>query len=159
MIRKIQPLDHDFVYHSWLHSVKCPTKMVTTMTRKLIDDVILKGHVAVYCSEDDPDHIIGWLSWGKLENTPLLHFVFVKKDFRDNHIGTDLVRSVFPHETSTIFTTFWSFHVQQIKAKDKWGLKFRSHLLPTVIFEIMDREVRAALREIGKNPDMQLTVQ
>lgn len=159
MIRKIQPLDHDFVYHSWLHSVKCPTKMVTTMTRKLIDDVVSKEQVSIYCPDGDPDHIIGWASWGKLEDTPVLHFVFVKKDFRQNGIGTELLRSIFPKKNSTIFTTFWSFHTQQMNAKDKWGLKFRSHLLPTVIFEIMDREVRAALRAIGKTTEAPMLIQ
>lgn len=140
MIRKYEPIDEDFLYHSWLHSVKCPTKMVTSMTRRVIDDVIEQGNIRVFCPDDDPDHIIGWMAYGKIEHTPLLHFLFVKKDFRMNGLGTELIRSVYPDLEMTIFCTFWSFHMQQLNARKRWNAKFVGNLLPTVVFDIMSRE-------------------
>ena len=82
MIRPLKQMDEDFNYHSWIHSVKCPTKAVSSMTRVVIDEVVKNKDILVFCPDDDPDHIIGWIAHGLLENTPLLHFIFVKKDFR-----------------------------------------------------------------------------
>jgi len=138
----MEKIDEDFIYHSWLHSVKCPTKMVTSMTRRVIDDVVSKGNVRVFCPDDDSDHIIGWMAFGKIEQTPLLHFIFVKKDFRENGIGTELVRNVYPNLDQSIFCTFWSFHMQQLGARKKWGAKFVGNLLPTVVFDIMSVDIR-----------------
>ena len=124
MIRKIKPLDHDFIYHSWLHSVKCPTKAVPGMTRCLIDDLVRQDAIQVWCPDDDPDHIIGWMAHGTLEETPLLHFIFVKKNFRKNGVARDLLRKVYPDAGSAIFCTFWSWHMQKLGAKEKWNARF-----------------------------------
>ena len=139
MIRKVKPLDEDFVYHSWLHSVKCPTKTVTRMTRCLIDNVIKEEAISVWCPDDDPNHIIGWIAHGKLEDTNLLHFIFVKKNFRKNGIANDLLRHVYP-EGTPVFCTFWSWHMQQLDARKKWGAKFVGNLLPSVIYTILHPE-------------------
>ena len=140
MIRKIKPLDHDFIYHSWLHSVKCPTKAVTGMTRCLIDDLVRQDAIQVWCPDDDPDHIIGWMAHGTLEETPLLHFIFVKKNFRKNGVARDLLRKIYPDVGSAIFCTFWSWHMQKMGAKEKWNARYVGNLLPTVIWKILDGE-------------------
>lgn len=139
MIRPLKQLDHDFIYHSWIHSVKCPTKAVSSMTRAVIDEVVNNGDVLVLCPDDDQDHIIGWVAHGQLEDTPLLHFIFVKKDFRKEGIGTELIRAAFP-ETDNIFACYWSYHMQQMDARKKWGVKFISNLLPAFIYTVMSRK-------------------
>tara|TARA_Y100001938_G_C8079006_1_gene427906 strand:- start:1312 stop:1761 length:450 start_codon:yes stop_codon:yes gene_type:complete len=149
MIRDIQPIDEDFVYHSWLRSVKCPTRMVQDMTRRVIDHVVERRDVEIFCPDDDPDHIIGWLAHGQLEDTNLIHFMFVKKDFRKNGIANDLVRHVYPDLTSALFCTYWSFHMQELNARRKWGAKFISNLLPTVVYDIMSKEIRELEAKCG----------
>ena len=109
------------------------------MTRVVIDEIVSNGDILVFCPDDDPDHIIGWIAHGFLENTPLLHFIFVKKDFRQEGIGTELIRAAFV-DVDTIFSSYWSFHMQQMNARQKWGVKFISNLLPAYLYTIMNKK-------------------
>ena len=133
MIRPIKKIDEDFIYHSWLHSVKCPTKAVSSMTRYLIDSLVEDKSISVWCPDDDENHIIGWMAHGNLEKTPLLHFMFVKKKFRSNEVGRELLDSVYPDRKTQVFCTYWSHHMQLMDARSRWNVKFASNLLPAVI--------------------------
>ena len=139
MIRTIKKIDEDFIYHSWLHSVKCPTRAVSTMTRFLIDSLVEDKSISIWCPDDDENHIIGWIAHGRIENTSLLHFMFVKKAFRKNGVGKELLYNVYPDRKSPVFCTFWSHSMQVIDARRKWNAKFASNLLPAVIHTIHTR--------------------
>lgn len=140
MIRTIKKIDEDFIYHSWLHSVKCPTRAVSTMTRFLIDSLVEDKSISIWCPDDDVNHIIGWIAHGKIENTSLLHFMFVKKAFRKNGVGKELLYNVYPDRKSPVFCTFWSHSMQVIDARRKWNAKFASNLLPAVIHTIHTKD-------------------
>lgn len=140
MIRTIKKIDEDFIYHSWLHSVKCPTRAVSTMTRFLIDSLVEDKSISIWCPDDDENHIIGWIAYGKIENTSLLHFMFVKKAFRKNGVGKELLYNVYPDRKSPVFCTFWSHSMQVIDARRKWNAKFASNLLPAVIHTIHTKD-------------------
>tara|TARA_R110002012_G_scaffold202391_1_gene371438 strand:- start:21325 stop:21777 length:453 start_codon:yes stop_codon:yes gene_type:complete len=140
MIRTIKKIDEDFIYHSWLHSVKCPTRAVSTMTRFLIDSLVEDKSISIWCPDDDENHIIGWIAHGRIENTPLLHFMFVKKAFRKNGVGKELLYNVYPDRKSPVFCTFWSHSMQVIDARRKWNAKFASNLLPAVIHTIHTKD-------------------
>tara|TARA_R110002012_G_scaffold275450_3_gene462047 strand:+ start:801 stop:1286 length:486 start_codon:yes stop_codon:yes gene_type:complete len=141
MIRNAESIDMDFVYDSWIRSVKCPTKAVANMTRCLIDHVFDNKKVKIYCDDDDRDHILGWIAYGQIEDTPLLHFLFVKKNFRENGIGYKLLEDVYPeskrNKNTPVFCSFWSFHMQKMNARGKWHTRFVSNLLPACIFNIL----------------------
>jgi len=133
MIRPIKKIDEDFIYHSWLHSVKCPTKAVSTMARFLIDSLVRDKSISIWCPDDDENHIIGWMAHGEIENTPLLHYMFVKRSFRSNGVGKELLYNTYPDREATVFCTFWSHNMQMINARSKWNVRFASNLLPAVI--------------------------
>jgi len=137
MIRSIRKIDEDFIYHSGLHTVSCPTKTVTAMTRCLIDSLVKAGQVKIWCPDDDENHIIGWVAYGNLEDTPLLHFMFIKKKFRNNGIATELLESIYPDREETTFCTFWTHHMQDMNARQRWNVKFASNLLPSVIYNML----------------------
>ena len=137
MIRSIKKIDEDFIYHSWLHTVNCPTKTVSAMTRCLIDRLVEDGKVKIWCPDDDENHILGWMAYGKLDKTPLLHFMFVKKKFRNNGVGRELLDSVYPDRDNTVFCTFWTKHFQEKDLRGKWNVKFTSTLLPSVMFDML----------------------
>ena len=136
MIREIRRIDEDFIYHSWLHSVKCPKRGVTDMTRFLIDSVVEAGDILVWCPDDDENHIVGWLAHGSNEQTKLLHYLFVKKNFRRNHVGTELIGSLSSDLPVQLFCTYWSHHMQTMNARSKWNVKFVSNLLASVIHSL-----------------------
>ena len=78
--------------------------------------------------------------YGKIENTSLLHFMFVKKAFRKNGVGKELLYNVYPDRKSPVFCTFWSHSMQVIDARRKWNAKFASNLLPAVIHTIHTKD-------------------
>jgi len=131
-IRDYKPLDEDFIYHSWLSSIDHNIPGVQTMTRLVIDSCVENGTILVACSDEDPDHILGWLSYTEKLGFPVLLYVFVKKKLRNHGIGSKLKKERFPGE-GTIPTAFWSFWCQKYNLKKRWGLKFNSLLLPVLV--------------------------
>jgi len=130
-IRDYKPLDEDFIYHSWLSSIDHNIPGVQTMTRLVIDSCVENGTILVACSDEDPDHILGWLSYTVKLGFPVLLYVFVKKKLRNHGIGGSLLSEKFPEET--VPTAFWSFWCQKYNLKKRWGLKFNSLFLPVLV--------------------------
>ena len=135
-LRPYRPLDEDFLYHSWLSSLDRSIRGVNNAVRPLIDHCVGSGGVLVACSEDDLDHILGWLAFSELDGSRVLHYAFVKKSMRGNGVGTRLVQEVF--DSSPIPSSFWSFWLQRYDLKRKWGLKYNAMLLPVILSEISD---------------------
>jgi len=130
-IRNYKPLDEDFVYHSWLSSVDYNIPGVQRMTRLVIDSCVDNGTILIACSDEDTDHILGWLAYSEEIGFPVLLYVFVKKNLRDHGIGGSLLSERFPEKT--VPTAFWSFWCQKYNLKKRWGLKFNSLYLPVLV--------------------------
>tara|TARA_R100001480_G_scaffold50667_3_gene63972 strand:+ start:330 stop:779 length:450 start_codon:yes stop_codon:yes gene_type:complete len=131
-IRDYKPLDEDFVYHSWLSSIDHSVPGVQRTTRSVIDSCVHGRTILVACSDEDEDHILGWLSYSEEFGTPVLLYVFVKKKLRNHKIGKQLMQKQFPGK-ETVPTAFWSFWCQKYNLRKKWGLKFNSLYLPVLV--------------------------
>ena len=138
LLRTYRELDEDFLYHSWLSGLDRSIRGVNRAVRPLIDSCVREGNVLVACSDEDPDHIIGWIAWSYLDGSPVLHYVFVKKSMRANGVGTKLVKEVFTE--TPVSSSFWSFWLQRYDLKRKWGLKYNAMLLPVLLSEFRDGE-------------------
>jgi len=133
-LRSYRPLDEDFIYHSWLASLDRSVRGVNNAIRPIIDSCVKSGHVLVACSEEDSDHILGWIAWGEPEESDKsLLYVFVKKPLRGNGIASNLFHSVFPAQIQPVPTAFWSFWFQRYELKRKWNLKYNALLLPVML--------------------------
>ena len=130
-IRPYEALDEDFIYHSWLSSVDYNIPGVQRMTRLVIDSCVDNGTILVACSDEDPDHILGWLSYSEEIGFPVLLYIFVKKNLRNHGIGGSLLSEKFPEQT--VPAAFWSFWCQKYNLKKRWGLKFNSLYLPVLV--------------------------
>ena len=149
MIRDFnKEMDSDFIYHSWIHSVKNPTKAVMDMTRVLIDHCVEVKGIQVFCNDDDPNHILGWVAYSHIEDTKVLHFVFVKRDLRKNGVGTDLVNSIAPDWSEPFLCTHWSHYMQKIDARERWNCRYVGSLLPAVIYLIMKRSLESSAEHL-----------
>tara|TARA_Y100000310_G_scaffold96532_1_gene94267 strand:- start:292 stop:738 length:447 start_codon:yes stop_codon:yes gene_type:complete len=130
-IRNYKPLDEDFIYHSWLSSIDYNIPGVQPMTRLVIDSCVDNGTILIACSDEDSDHILGWLSYSEEIGFPVLLYIFVKKKLRNHGIAERLFRTKFSAGTTP--TAFWSFWCQKYNLKKKWGLKFNSLYLPVLV--------------------------
>ena len=131
-IREYKALDEDFLYHSWLSSIDYDVPGIRGAVREVIDRCVDDVTIMVATSEDDEDHILGWLAYSNESKTKSLLYVFVKKHLRNHGIGGGLVEEVFK-DKGPIPTVFWSFWAQKFNLKKKWGLKYNSLLLPALI--------------------------
>ena len=95
-IRNYKPLDEDFVYHSWLSSVDYNIPGVQRVTRLVIDSCVDNATILIACSDEDTDHILGWMSYSKEIGFPVLLYIFVKKNLRNPGIGGSLLSEKFP---------------------------------------------------------------
>lgn len=132
-VRPYRPLDEDFIYHSWLSSIDHHIPGAKKAVRRLIDHCISEKTVYVACSEDDEDHIVGWLAYGDDFSFPVLHFVFVKKKLRNAGLGKTLLTACLPERSSPILTSFWSFWCQKFDLRGKWNIKHNSLILPSLV--------------------------
>jgi GNAT superfamily N-acetyltransferase len=137
-LRAYRRLDEDFVYHSWLASLDRSIRGVNDAVRPVVDESVKQGRIVIACSEEDEDHILGWLSWGELDGKPVLLYLFVKKSLRGNGIGTRMLREVFP--SGEVLTAFWSFWIQRYHLKEKWSLRYNAMIFPILLKECLDGE-------------------
>jgi hypothetical protein len=93
--------DKNFIYASWLRGLyygeswfsEIPKNIFMENYHKVIDSILKKSStvVKVACLKDDPSVILGY---AVLVDTGGLHWVFIKKSWRNIGIAKDLVGSV-----------------------------------------------------------------
>tara|TARA_R100001480_G_scaffold28471_2_gene38870 strand:- start:2530 stop:2988 length:459 start_codon:yes stop_codon:yes gene_type:complete len=148
-IRDYKPLDEDFIYHSWLSSIDYNIPGVQRMTRLVIDSCADDVTILVACSDEDPDHILGWMSYTEKLGFPVLLYAFVKKKLRNHGIGKQLIGTGLFPDGEPVPTAFWSFWCQKYNLKKKWGLKFNSLFLP-ILVDKLHGETEAQSRNNSK---------
>jgi hypothetical protein len=98
ILRKFNPeTDSGLIYSSWpkgvWHSPNGPINQVKTQwfTKfyQHVKHCLETGSVYIACMEDNPDFLLGY----SVITGPLLEFVYVKKDFRNQGIATLLVKN------------------------------------------------------------------
>lgn len=130
-IRDAEEKDFPFIFNSWLRSYKTyqdvksvPDEMYYKGQHKVIEDTLLVSNISIAYHVDDPDHILGYIVYEYEEpTTSIIHWVFVKKPFREHGIA----RKLWSHATDgtgMVIHTHNSY--QSIKIKDK----IKSHYNP-----------------------------
>jgi len=99
-VRLAKPEDLNFIFSCWLrnyrHSSQFARKISNTVYykyhHKVIERIIGRGaQVRIAHQVGEPDIILGFACMESFENTPVLHFIYVKKAFRGLGIAKKLV--------------------------------------------------------------------
>lgn len=94
VFRSMSREDYNFVLSSWAHSFKgspwagmVPNNEWHPMMKKCIDQLLSRGaRVVLAVADDDRDQILGYICYEKsVCGMPVVHYVFVKDDFRKEH--------------------------------------------------------------------------
>lgn len=106
-IRHANVQDNPFIIESWLEYYKVfsqfgksvPAKVYFKEHRKLIVKVMEFSKCFVACDKKDTGLIIGFICSESMPSTgrDVLHFIFVRKDFRKLGIGKQLLDKVTEH--------------------------------------------------------------
>ena len=106
MLRGYRDADLPMILDSWLRSglqypifasecgrppirLRVPGTLLLSQSRTLLKTLIPKTNVLVLCNPEDEDHIMGWVCYE--EESPCLHFLFIKFNFRRMGMGRRLL--------------------------------------------------------------------
>ncbi len=114
--------DKAFVYSTWLRNYKHSSYFAKRIRpvvffaghHALLDHLFNKPEImcAIACSPEDPGQIFGYLAY-QLRPKPILHFIFVKDDFRKMGVARTLIKSTGIDVASATFT-HWTYPVDDI---------------------------------------------
>lgn len=100
-LRPYHAPDVPFIINSWLKAYKHNSGFGKLLTydvyfqhhERLIKSLLTRAKVTVATDEEDPDLILGYLVYERpVTQAPVLHFCFVKKEFRLFGIFSQLLR-------------------------------------------------------------------
>lgn len=100
VLRQIEPGDYFFIISSFAHSYKrsswagtVPANIWHVTAKATVDGLLARGAtVLLSVSADDRDQILGWICFETGANkTPVVHYVFVKEEFRKEGIAHQLL--------------------------------------------------------------------
>ena len=92
--------DYNFVLSSWAHSFKgspwagvCPNNLWHPQMKETLDQLLERGAtVLMAVADDDTDHLIGYVCYETgLSGVAVIHYVFVKDEFRTGGMGKALL--------------------------------------------------------------------
>lgn len=89
LLRHIKPSDRHFVFDSWTKSYrKSPTvqglesEIYYPRQMKIITRLLERGWCMIMADPQDPDHIIGYCAGEHTRSALVIHWMFIKKNFR-----------------------------------------------------------------------------
>lgn len=101
--------DHSFVHNSWLHGFQQGCEYFRLIEKaayldaygKVINQIIERPgvDVKIICLKEDPEIILGYSVTELRPGMLILHWLYVKPDWRDNDLGRMLVSENLTHTT------------------------------------------------------------
>ena len=116
-IRTATEQDVPFIFNSWLRSYKASQRTVTPAVyfdfqHKLVQSILQRSNVNMLCSPDDSQQLFGYLVHEVIDSVPVLHYGYIKHDFRQLGLMSVLLKhagvardsgAYYTHETNSIF--------------------------------------------------------
>ncbi len=113
-IRGMRPTDWRLISDAWQRSYRnspwagvVPNHLWAGLMLEMQDGLLARGaDCAVIVDESRPDLIVGFICTERVAGLeqPVLHYLYVKRDFRGVGIAGDLLRSVYPEDSRVTVT-------------------------------------------------------
>tara|TARA_R100001132_G_scaffold7057_1_gene6346 strand:+ start:517 stop:918 length:402 start_codon:yes stop_codon:yes gene_type:complete len=98
--------------------LRVPGTLLLSQSRTLLKALIPKTHVLVLCNPEDEDHIMGWVCYET--ETPCLHFLFIKFNFRRMGMGSRLLSETGLPESPDECEVSWRTPALNFLTNHKW---------------------------------------
>ena len=102
LIRLMNDEDKNFIHSTWttnMYSAKPHSFSAWSLFCKhqddLIEDIFTISKTLVACLAEDPETILGYLTYSYMD-TLIVHFGYIKNNFRKNKIMSDLLEAADP---------------------------------------------------------------
>ena len=130
------PADHPFIYSTWLKSYRH-----SDWARNMSNDTFFFHHkqiieailecpttkITLICDQEDPDQLYGYCVARELSDKAVIHFCYVKYNFRKLGLMKQLVENAGYFSKSITFITHIPRNYADLKAK--WNLEYNPYLL------------------------------
>lgn len=108
--------DLNLVYSSWLKEYRrskatrfIPDELYFTYQKNLIDHILQHSSATIICDPEDPKFIYGYIIFQYLNDHLLIHWMYIKNNFREFGLARDLITHLEPHaKTKTIYISHLS---------------------------------------------------
>ena len=99
-IRSLKEEDESFIYSSWLKSYRnsdfasqVSNDIYYSSHKKIIEDLMNNNNVEfkILCEPDDEEHLYGYLAYEKLGAINIVHFIYVKYNYRKFGLAKQLM--------------------------------------------------------------------
>jgi GNAT superfamily N-acetyltransferase len=131
--------DDGVIYNPWCHQIrKSPPfdgwepEAFAEHKRSVIEPLVERCKPVFACDPEHEDHVYGWVCSEVAEEKQILHFVYVKGVFRNNGIGTALMKFAFPgfgKNERPLYYTHQTRAIRHLNAKWRtiWNPYLTSH--------------------------------
>lgn len=103
LIRLKTENDDNFVCSTWIRNqyASLPYNFMTWNVFKdnkcqEIEEIFTVSQTLIACLSDDPETILGFLTYSTLNSQFIIHYAYVKQAYRKNKIMTDLLETAIP---------------------------------------------------------------
>lgn len=105
-IRLMEEGDESFIFNAWLKSFRNSLEgMLQTNDiyynnhKLLVAELIKRGNVYILHSKDDASHILGFAC---IENDNILHYIYIKYNYRKLGLANYLIKSILSCDTLNV---------------------------------------------------------
>lgn len=115
VIREMIKDDYPIIFNSWLKSYSkeyvkhknVPNAIYYQGQHRLIEHLLASSSALVAVDEEDDNIVLGYCVGSKIDDTFIVHYIYVKKDFRGMNIASSILRyaGVTP-ESNMVYTHY-----------------------------------------------------
>lgn len=116
VIRELTTEDYPIIFNSWLKSYSkdyvkhkgVPSQIYYQGQHLLIERLLFDGTTLVAVDSEDPNIVLGYCVGTKADDTYIVHYVYVKKDFRGMGIASSILKYAGVTKNSNIVYTHYT---------------------------------------------------
>lgn len=135
VIRQIQKEDYPIIFNSWLKSYSkdfvkhknVPSHIYYQGQHILIEKLLENSEVLVAADEEDQSIVLGYCVGNIVNDVFVVHYLYVKKDFRGMKIATKMLEFAGVKQDSSIVYTHYT------PSGAKFGSKFNAIYHPYIL--------------------------
>lgn len=134
-VREPTNSDTNFITNSWLESFRqggymnatVPNRVYFNQHHRILEKIVPRSRILVACNSTDTRQVFGWICAELMDRHLVIHYIYIKDDFRQMGIASRLVRLLLDTQDvvkNVILTTHqtWKSKVL-IQGRREWDLK------------------------------------
>lgn len=110
-------------------SKNMPRQIYHSHHRKLIERLLETTHTLVACNDEDPTHLVGFVSYERVESHLVIHFIFTRYELRNFGIARKLLEGIGGQPDGAMIATHWTWVCDRLPDHYRLNLVYNPYLL------------------------------